>query len=666
MILEESRDYFGTYNKLLRFFFNDEFKRCYDVEIIPLENSQLLVFIKNLNVIEGNNLATQNFELIYNSLIKALDEVEIGINIIDKNFKIQYQNKPMRKSFGDLQGKLCYKDFMKMDAPCELCSLRNDVKSKILQRIEIKEQNGETYSLISSPISEKEGITNKVIDLIINITKYKDLEANLLKTEQIFRETFENASDAIFWGDVETGKIINCNKKAEKLLEKSKEEIIGLHQKFLHPPNKREYYAQMFKKHIESNGNSEDDAEVVTKSGKIIPVHISVSRITINNKNFMQGIFRDMQEQKSKLAKINLLSSAIEQSNEGIKVTDLEGHIIFANKAFAIMHGYEHEELIGKHISLFHNKDQMIAVNNANSCVKREGIFKGEIWHQRKDGIIFPSLMTITLLKNGSNNPIGMIAIAKEITDLKRAEKELKQSKERYRTAFKKAEFLRDIFTHDVNNIFQSILSAHELIKLYCRDSDKENQILTNLSIIEDQINRGKNLISNIRKFTKLDVSEIRIKPINIFECLEKSLKFVRNLYSSKKIKVQIQSSFDRLNVRGNKLLYEIFNNLFMNAIVYNNNPVVELIIIVSKQQENNIDYVKVEIIDNAKGITDEYKEKIFQRGYKKDHFTKGFGIGLALVKKIIDRFNGKIWVEDRFKGDFKRGSRFNILLNEA
>ena len=73
-----------------------------------------------------------------------------------------------------------------------------------------------------------------------------------------------------------------------------------------------------------------------------------------------------------------------------------------------------------------------------------------------------------------------------------------------------------------------------------------------------------------------------------------------------------------------------------------------------------------MEFIDNGIGISDKRKEIIFQEGIESEKGTKGMGFGLSLVKKIIDKYNGKIWIEDRIKGDYTKGSNFVILIPMA
>jgi signal transduction histidine kinase len=69
--------------------------------------------------------------------------------------------------------------------------------------------------------------------------------------------------------------------------------------------------------------------------------------------------------------------------------------------------------------------------------------------------------------------------------------------------------------------------------------------------------------------------------------------------------------------------------------------------------------------MDNGIGILNENKETIFQKGFGRDKRVRGMGIGLSLVKKIIQNYNGEIWVENRVKNDYEQGSNFILLIPE-
>lgn len=131
--------------------------------------------------------------------------------------------------------------------------------------------------------------------------------------------------------------------------------------------------------------------------------------------------------------RLRLLSSAVEQSSEGLAIVDLKGNLIFTNRAFAAMHGYTPEDLKGKNLSIFHTPEQLPAVEAANRQIQQSGEFEGEIWHVRRDGTVFPTWMHNSLLRNERGDPIGMIGTMRDITDLKEAEAAIREQEEKYR-----------------------------------------------------------------------------------------------------------------------------------------------------------------------------------------------------------------------------------------
>ena len=159
-----------------------------------------------------------------------------------------------------------------------------------------------------------------VISLAISVEeKRRKIEIELRKSEQEFRLTFENAKDAIFWANPETGIIIKCNKAAEILLEKTRNEITGISQAALHPPKKSKCYIEMFKKHIRQKGALDEEAEVITGAGKIKPVHITASVTSVAGQPIVQGIFRDISERKQQEEKLRLLNRELVKSNRKLK-----------------------------------------------------------------------------------------------------------------------------------------------------------------------------------------------------------------------------------------------------------------------------------------------------------------------------------------------------------
>lgn len=121
--------------------------------------------------------------------------------------------------------------------------------------------------------------------------------------------------------------------------------------------------------------------------------------------------------------KAEWISHIPEQAGEGMAVADLEGRIIFANKAWAQMHGYRVSEIIGKKLRIFHNAKQLREdVIPFNQRVKRFGKWSGMVGHIRRGGIPFITEMTTTVLRDNHRRPVGFIGFAKDISDRLRAE----------------------------------------------------------------------------------------------------------------------------------------------------------------------------------------------------------------------------------------------------
>ena len=143
----------------------------------------------------------------------------------------------------------------------------------------------------------------------------------------------------------------------------------------------------------------------------------------------VKGLETAAHERRSSNKQLELLLLAVEQSSEGIAVVDLDGNLEYSNYAFGQMHGYLPEELVGKNLSIFHTPEQMPSVDAANIEIKQTGSFKGEIWHVKRNGIVFPTLMHNSLIRD-DGKPIGIMGTLRDITDIKQTEEALRRKRD--------------------------------------------------------------------------------------------------------------------------------------------------------------------------------------------------------------------------------------------
>lgn len=140
------------------------------------------------------------------------------------------------------------------------------------------------------------------------------------------------------------------------------------------------------------------------------------------------------QELQASVENLRRLGTAVDQSIDGIAIADLNGTIQYVNTAWAKMHGWPADELIGKNLDVFHSKEQLEKdVIPFNNQVLKTGSNQGAVGHIRKDGLAFPTRMATTLLKDESGKPTGFVKIAHDVTEQKRTEEALRESEERYR-----------------------------------------------------------------------------------------------------------------------------------------------------------------------------------------------------------------------------------------
>ena len=253
----------------------------------------------------------------------------------------------------------------------------------------------------------------------------------------------------------------------------------------------------------------------------------------------------------------------------------------------------------------------------------------------------------------------------KLIEKLQKVEKNLKKTEQRYEEAYNRATFYKDLFTHDISSIIQNISMSFSLLESNRKNQGKINSKKSEgyFNIIISQLSRGKNLISNIRKLAEIDNDEVELKSTNLLEYLSSAINFVKESIPQKHIEIKLETVEKQIVTKANELLADIFENILVNAVKYNDNTVPEISIKISKAEVNEVIYVKLEFSDNGIGVQDFKKEKIFLEGYKELKGEKGMGIGLSLITKIIKLYKGKIWVEDRIKGDYSKGSNFIVLI---
>jgi PAS domain S-box-containing protein len=167
----------------------------------------------------------------------------------------------------------------------------------------------------ATPVIDKEGRLLGYRGLDRDVTEQVTSEIALCEAEERYRIQFEEALDGIVIADAQTGIIVNCNSSMAKMVKRTKEELIGQHQSILHPPEEIEGgFSKTFKQHLgEKEGEALED-KIITKEGEIRYVSIKANKLRIKEKEYLQGIFRDITETKKAQDELKIAYEKLKQT----------------------------------------------------------------------------------------------------------------------------------------------------------------------------------------------------------------------------------------------------------------------------------------------------------------------------------------------------------------
>lgn len=268
----------------------------------------------------------------------------------------------------------------------------------------------------------------------------------------------------------------------------------------------------------------------------------------------------------------------------------------------------------------------------------------------RADGAIRHINAGSRVIRDAGGKLVRVFGTIQDVTTYKLSEVSLEDAKEQ-------AEFYVDLLSHDINNMNQVAIGYAEIALMAMERGNFDPSLL--VKTVEMLFN-SSSLIENVRTIQRIRSGEIKPERIDICSLLVD----VMGQYSSVRGReIQINHHFEcDATVIASELLREVFSNLISNAIKHSTGKItidVDLL----KIQEDGKGYCKVIVSDNGPGIPDEKKNELFTRYTRGPTKAKGSGLGLYIVKSLIETFKGQVWVEDRVSGDHTKGSRFVVLL---
>ena len=495
-----------------------------------------------------------------------------------------------------------------------------------------------------------------------DVTERKQAERLILNSRERYKKLFEASNDGIIFMD--DNKIIECNPKTLELFSCTEEELVGKQLDELSPtkqPDGRDSKEKGEELFNQAYGNDSQLFEwrFLRCNGTEFDANIRLISIDIWGKPHLLAYIRDISEQQRYEKEINMLAHAIMSISECVSVTDIQDRILFVNDAFEQTYGYKKGELLGKKIDIIRSPNNPTDVLEAILPATLQGGWQGEILSQSKDGREFPIFLSTSVIRNNNNKAIALIGVAKDMTERKLLENQLRQSQ--------KMEAIGSLaggVAHDFNNLLTVIRGYSELL---LSKLSKKDPLIVSVKQIDKAAERAESLTRQLLAFSRRQILKPSVIDLNeLIHEMEKMLQriigedvnFITVLDSDLgKIKAdrgQIEQVIMNIVVNardamieGGKLTVETKNVYLEDTYVQNHPPVIPG------------HYILLAISDTGLGMDRETQAHIFEPFFTTKETGKGTGLGLATVYGIVKQSEGFIWVYS----ETNKGTTFKIYL---
>lgn len=488
----------------------------------------------------------------------------------------------------------------------------------------------------------------------ISNTKREEIitEKEIFDSPIFFKAFSEMAASGVIIYD--KSKLLYVNPYFIELLEYSKDELLNVpFSKLIHA----EFRELVTRRAIERLNGKEVprhyEFKAITKSGNELWFDFSASTFEYKGEKFgLASIFditeRKRTEEEIKRAKEEWVNT-FDSIEDMIFVIDTEYRILKVNKAFCQMYKLKDEEVIGKRCYEIINEKSELCPN----CIAIKSFEDKKTHFEEWDDPRINKYLHVSIspLFDDKNNILGFIHVARDISKMIYAERELINSLKL------KSDFISKV-SHELRT---PITALKEGLELLLKDSSVTLSIDQRniLDIIQRNINRLTKNVTNILDFQQLAAGKFKfnISENDISEVLSETYELMRPIVREKGLEFTLNLDkslppmmFDRDRI------FQVITSLLDNAIKFTDEGSINIV------SKNCGKYIKIAIQDTGRGIKREELSYIFEifAQFEEAQILKGsIGLGLPICKKIIEHHGGRIWAES----EYGKGSSFYFEL---
>ena len=463
---------------------------------------------------------------------------------------------------------------------------------------------------------------------------------NYLERDQLYAAVVRSATDAIVTKTLE-GKITGWNAAAEKLFGYTAQEAIGRQIDIIVPRERHDDVDKILG--AVRRGERIDHFETVrrTKGGRLIDVSLSISPIKAPSGEIVGSakIVRNISEQKFSERKFQL---AVEASPGGVLMINEVGEIVLANAELERQFGYSRSDLVGASVDLLlpMSMRKMHAARRgefyAEPAVRRMGAGR-DLHARRKDGSEFPVEIGLNPIQSGDG--LMVLATIIDITERKEVEKAVEAQNERLRRSNAELEQFAYVASHDLQEPLRMVASYTQLLEERYKDQldDKARKYI---GYAVEGAKRMQTLVRELLSYSRVSSRDVADRPVDCAMVVAATIE--RLTASIQEAGAKIRVGPMPVVVSEEIELGQVFQNLISNAVKFRSarSPQIEI------NAERKDAVWEFAVTDNGIGVEEKYGSRIFQMFQRLHERGKydGSGIGLAIVKKIVERHGGTIW----------------------
>ncbi|TPE44303.1 sensor histidine kinase [Pontibacter mangrovi] len=502
----------------------------------------------------------------------------------------------------------------------------------------------------------------------------KDASELLSQNQDLYRLLVHGVRDYAIFLLSPSGYIQTWNPGAEKIKGYTAKEIIGKHFSIFYPEAAIQIkHPEMELAYAKLHGRFEEEGWRLKKDGSRFWANVVITAIFSSDNGQLIGyskITRDLTDRKILEDRLSNTLEELRKSEERARlltesVSDYaifmltpEGKVASWNHGAQKIKGYAAEEIIGKHFSVFYPEEanQRKYTEYEISRALQDGRFEDEGWRVRKDGTMFWANVVITPLYNPEGKLIGFSKITRDLSERRKNEELQRKNKELHKVNTDLDNFVYAA-SHDLKAPISNLEGLISLLKEDMGPEHAKHEEVMNR--IDKSISRLNNIILDLTDVTRVQNEEVQVEEVKLNDLVQEVEGSLENLIFSRSATIEKDfSGFDRL-CYSRKNLRSILFNLISNAIKYaapDRKPLVRV-----KTEKQNNKYI-LSVSDNGLGISEKHQQKIFSMFRRVHTHVEGTGLGLYLVKRILENSDDHIVVES----EEGKGSTFRLYFHQG